>query len=340
MAKRSFGRILKFASKEINSTEWIKRIAFSYNVVIFPALVGIWTSQYSDIAKVSKFLFYAVMGVMTLVALFLGIAQWIGSAGAAALFFDAEKIMRKSEKRKNLLRLAKNDLEYFSIFQEFSISWPNLISTWISRGCYGNDDVKEICGQIIGPIVSTRQELFGFSVVEHHNFAVYLYDKEASKLSQVWRDKHENHLSKAIQGRDWRPGQGHVGKAFADRSTKITKDAWDPGVRALMESADDLRQSYDNNAYRSYASIPIGPLGSSSEPFGVLVATSNFPERFNKGNALVLRLAAAVLANILCLVQNQGGNAPGEAQHIEKTDVDHEPNPSEQAQEAEDDGTT
>jgi GAF domain-containing protein len=68
-------------------------------------------------------------------------------------------------------------------------------------------------------------------------------------------------------------------------------------------SPNAKRYDYDKETYRSFASIPIGPIDENSQPFGVLVATSDQINRFYKGNCLILTHVADTLANVIHLIE-------------------------------------
>jgi hypothetical protein len=53
----------------------------------------------------------------------------------------------------------------------------------------------------------------------------------------------------------------------------------------------------------SFASIPIGPVGESDEPIGVLVATSDRAGRFTSENSRILAHAALAIANAVSVAE-------------------------------------
>jgi GAF domain-containing protein len=103
------------------------------------------------------------------------------------------------------------------------------------------------------------------------------------------------------RARTWKQGQGHVGKAFSDGTAKITGDALDPNVASLMSPPSTLARGYDRQAYRSFASIPIVLENDLETVYGVLVATSDEVNRFNKFNCLILQHLADTLASVIVL---------------------------------------
>ncbi len=82
---------------------------------------------------------------------------------------------------------------------------------------------------------------------------------------------------------------------------KITGDATEPNIAALLSPKAAKVFDYDDSLYVSFASIPLDVFGEGDRPLGVLVATSDRKNRFNRGNALILLHAADVLADLLIL---------------------------------------
>ena len=72
-------------------------------------------------------------------------------------------------------------------------------------------------------------------------------------------------------------------------------------LAALMSPPTSLIREYDRQVYRSFASIPIVLENEPEEPLGVLVATSNQVNRFNKFNCLILKHLADTLAGVIVL---------------------------------------
>ncbi len=72
--------------------------------------------------------------------------------------------------------------------------------------------------------------------------------------------------------------------------------------------SDVPANDYDETAYRSYASIPIlldETDGATDEPIGVVLATSDRKDRFNKANCQILKQLAKVLFNILSFLEKE-----------------------------------
>ena len=83
----------------------------------------------------------------------------------------------------------------------------------------------------------------------------------------------------------------------------ITGDASHPEVSPLSAVPQAKERRSDLDLYRSYASIPIGPLlEGETTPYGVLVATSDRVGRFDKENTLALVHMADLIASNIALL--------------------------------------
>jgi GAF domain len=119
--------------------------------------------------------------------------------------------------------------------------------------------------------------------------------------------------AKAILPKVWdesgAAGRGHVGFAFANNRPIITEDSRNPDVKNLVSASEDHSRDYDESVYISFASIPIGPVKDQQEPLGVLVATSDRPQRFSSENSRIIAHAALALANALTVMAPSTGES-------------------------------
>tara|TARA_R110002095_G_scaffold60369_1_gene51436 strand:- start:37 stop:768 length:732 start_codon:yes stop_codon:yes gene_type:complete len=174
--------------------------------------------------------------------------------------------------------------------------------SYIEQGISNKDGLGEMLSDVLAPLYLTGGQLLGFLGTESWSLSVYLYSKTQDKLVPIWREKSRNHPSQG-KSRSWGRGEGHVGKAFVDRETIFTADASDGEVAKLVEAKGDNKRSYDQIAYRSFASIPFGVFGSQTQglPIGVVVGTSNEPNRFNLESTELAQHFAETLGVILSL---------------------------------------
>jgi hypothetical protein len=179
-------------------------------------------------------------------------------------------------------------------------------------------------------IVERKYSLFEIKD-EYWNLAIYEYIASKDQLECVAclrsRQSEANRPHRA-----WRIGEGHVGRTFEraksatleQGSELICSDATNPDVAAWM-SAGPKSHSTDAERYVSLAAFPVAlELGL---PLGVLILTSDQPERFNLQNdgdeasinvrlqnAEPLREIAAMIAQIMFIMQSQESGR-GEASH-------------------------
>lgn len=156
-----------------------------------------------------------------------------------------------------------------------------------------NQYLDEILGEILAPFYLQGDAVFGFQISEQWSIGVYLYDEDHQILRSVWRTKSNSHPSLG-RGRDWRPGEGHVGKAFLDRRPILTGNANDEAVAQLCRARTSKMADYDQSTYISFASVPIGaPQDDDDTPYGVLVVTSDREGRFVEEATTELLMHAA-----------------------------------------------
>ncbi|MBO6724619.1 MAG: GAF domain-containing protein [Rhizobiaceae bacterium] len=152
---------------------------------------------------------------------------------------------------------------------------------------------SEIMDELLSPFYLQGDSIFGFVPSEKWSIGIYLYSKPKKLLKPVWRQKSNNHPSQGM-GREWRSGEGHVGKAFLDRRPILTGNANDDAVAQLCRARSSKQLDYDSKTYISFASVPIGLADDDNvDPFGVLVATSDREDRLSEESTTELLMHAA-----------------------------------------------
>ncbi|UES46520.1 GAF domain-containing protein [Roseibium aggregatum] len=152
---------------------------------------------------------------------------------------------------------------------------------------------SEILDEILSLFYLQGDAVFGFAMSEKWSIGVYIFDKQNNVLKAVWRQKSNSHPSRGF-GRDWIPGEGHVGKAFLDRRPILTGNANDDAVSQLCRSRGSKQLEYDNSTYVSFASVPIAvSQNDDDDPFGVLVVSSNLEDRLSEESITELLMHAA-----------------------------------------------
>ena len=213
---------------------------------------------------------------------------------------DDSKINELKEE-VNVLQSVALDLNYKNmasfIFRAMSLEYINEIRTnGFEEGYF-----SEILDEILSLFYLQGDAVFGFTMSEKWSVGVYIFDKENYVLKSVWRQKSNSHPSTG-SGRDWTPGEGHVGKAFLDRRPILTGNANDEAVSQLCRSRGSKQLDYDDSTYVSFASVPISvSRNDDDDPFGVLVVTSNREDRLSEESTELLMHAAQTIAVILAL---------------------------------------
>jgi hypothetical protein len=191
--------------------------------------------------------------------------------------------------------------ELYSLIEKYGASCASALLSYAGQSLDSDEQLQRVVDNILDPLVTNGEDIFGFGPSEKWNFVVYIFDPSCDMLVAVWRRKGETHPSEGL-GRGWRRGQGHVGFAFANSRAVITEDSRNPDVKNLVSATEGHKRDYDEGVYVSFASIPIGPVGDQQEPLGVLVATSDRSGRFSSENSRIFAHAALALANALTVL--------------------------------------
>ncbi|MAM75754.1 hypothetical protein [uncultured Tistrella sp.] len=312
-------RITAVARRAAHADDRLRRGMTLHLVILFPTLIALITAFTDDwpAAAVAAAVMLSVAS-----ALVAGFIVHTASQGTARVYFDALDLKQIADSRSlahteemiratTAIRRKDDDLHHANTFLEIlsfqskaDLLWMNMV---LHHGCqvHPAPTLLEITDEAMKFVVAQRAVLFGMkSSIELFDFAVYLHDPDSGQLHNVWRFKHDQHPGGKV-GRSWAIGQGHVGKAFADRCSKVTGDTSRPEASALLATTPELTRSYDIATYRAFASFPIGPATAGDAPIGVLTASSNVVDRFDYGNTEVLRHAALALASLIILTQYQ-----------------------------------
>lgn len=180
----------------------------------------------------------------------------------------------------------------------------------------GNNSKEYLCemiDEIMSPFYMAGDSIFGFEISEKWSIGVYIYDNTDGVLKSAWRKTSGTHPSKGRVGRDWIPGEGHVGKAFLDRRPILTGNANEDSVAQLCRARASKWQDHDNDTYVSFTSVPISITDDDDiDPYGVLVVTSDIEGRLaDEAVTELLMHVAQTLAlileitgvNTICLVR-------------------------------------
>ncbi|WP_145975073.1 GAF domain-containing protein [Cereibacter sphaeroides] len=163
---------------------------------------------------------------------------------------------------------------------------------------------------ILEAIAERKTRLFGVED-DYLNISIYEWAPARSELVCIacYRSRPSD-ISK--QHRSWRPGEGHVGKAFELQRELICSDATQPDVAAWVAASPAKTKEADRTKYVSLAAFPIGL--NAGQPLGVLIMTSDVAGRFRNGGSdgagahhgvAALADVASQLAQIMFVIQSR-----------------------------------
>lgn len=135
---------------------------------------------------------------------------------------------------------------------------------------------RRLYGAAVEFIAEYKSRLFGIED-DYLNISLYSHDAEADELSCVACYRSTPSDAKGPH-RSWKPGEGHVGKAFELQNELVCSDARVPDVAAWIAAPPDKLKEDDSEKYVSLAAVPISV--ASDKPLGVVIMTSSEPCRF------------------------------------------------------------
>ncbi len=227
-------------------------------------------------------------------------------------------LLQKKEDEEEIARLSEVIEDITQVTNDLSVK---NISSFVLRGMavdyikqirekgLSGDFLEEMLSDILTPLYMEADFIFGFGISEKWSIGVYIFDHADNVLRPVWRRKSQTHPSTGL-GRNWLPGEGHVGKAFLDRRPILTGNANDETVAQLCKARASKQASYDDTAYISFASVPIfiPDDDDNKNPFGVLVVTSGVEDRLSEESTTELLMHFAhTLAVIFELIEQDIG---------------------------------
>lgn len=286
---------------ESQKTEWDRLVTHAVVLVVFPSIIGVLGAFTSDIHKAHGPLIWAIW----IVLIIFFVAFWMryvpATSSVLALLRENEDLAEELRDKQRTIAGLETSITLLTYQSALSLSTRGMVAEYVKRGLSTTAELAEALSSLLAPLYLEGEGIFGFGGSERWNFAVYLYSKERDLLVPVWREKARTHPSVG-PGRSWGRGQGHVGKAFVDRASIITPDSLHPEVEPLSSAPRGMEADYDREVYRSFAALPIGPLGDDVElPYGVLVGTSDRSGRFDRENVALLAHAAGAVASLVAL---------------------------------------
>ncbi|SDD65190.1 GAF domain-containing protein [Rhodospira trueperi] len=301
------------ARTEVGALAWLRRFSYVLATFVAPGALTVWVGI-AAFPSFETLTWYFWGGLAALVSVWLvfGALSMPSRFLASELYFDlvdtGEKLKREEQRNEAL----ENAVVYLSTTTQAALGWFDMIAL-VARSPGLSE--QEIVDDIVQPVAMNGAAFFGFQPDEHWTISVYRFDRADRTLRPVSRLKDQWNPAGDRAPRDWPPGVGHIGQAFSTGRPIITGNATAPDIAVFVAAPENLKRNGDDRHYVSFASIPIGPIDEGTEPWGVLVATSNIPDRFDEGNALILDQAAAALASametrhILTTRSSEGGSA-------------------------------
>lgn len=136
---------------------------------------------------------------------------------------------------------------------------------------------------------------FDFEVTEQWSVSVYRAEADASgeRFLTCAVSRRSERLQARKRGRNWPFGVGVAGIAAARGTELILPDLSDKALGNFDELPANLAKATDASRYRSVAAVPVV---TAEEVWGVVVATSDRPSRFDLADARGVRSAEGVRA--------------------------------------------
>lgn len=267
--------------------------------VALPVAIGSWALLKENFSAQIE-IFWIVLAVLALAQVILGAVVFNVPLLATEVYHIYE------EEKGNHIKLQQHvDELYFDLEdKDHSINVLYIVNLYseasleiVRQTLHQKEDVRndytETVTKVMEFVIGEKETFFTIEDDnELWNFSVYLQDGEDGLLKPVWRKRSPKHPSQGM-GREFDQGQGHVGKAFADEQVKITADSSEQ--ESMLSLPEHLRQEYDGETYISYVSVPIMSPRDQRKPYGVIVATSDIPNRFEESNSVILQNTASIL---------------------------------------------
>jgi hypothetical protein len=296
----SFARIENAARSDAGRVEWQLIFAQAAQTIVLPALIASVVWYRETILKLGDLYFFVLLAVFVVLQFFLFFFSLRAKQSVQDLYFDAKDLKTRADGLESDAATILKRAELYSFIERYGASNSSALFPYRGQPLDSNE-LQRIVGNVLDPLWTNGEGIFGFGPTERWNFVVYIFDPYRNALVSIWRQKSQTHPSEGL-GREWRHGQGHVGFAFANSRPIITEDSRNPDVRNLVTAPEGHARDYDESVYVSFASIPIGPVGDQDQPLGVMVATSDRPGRFSSENSRIIEHASLALCNALTLV--------------------------------------
>lgn len=302
-------------------SEWMSRVAKSVNVIRFFALVV--GSLLTVIGQYYKGSSNAAFAAHADTAFWVGLATLL-LTNLLLVFVDSQAIgvlksLHKAEEQLEAQALELEQLDWdnksLSAWLTLSKLLAELIDQAIEAEEVDESSAERLYQAAVEFIADYKARLFGFED-DYANISIYELNSSSGELECVacYRSRPSD-----AEGphRAWRPGEGHIGKAFELQRELVCADARMPDVACWIAAPPGKDREDDGEKYVSLAAVPISI--RSDNPIGVIIMTSSEPRRFVNGNetsddyyvehgkyaVASLQDIAAQIAQLMCILKSK-----------------------------------
>lgn len=160
--------------------------------------------------------------------------------------------------------------------------------------------------KLLDMVARQIHELLAFNGGEHWTLSVFqaFPSSEAGNVLKHIAGQRADRNDEVKEHRSWGPGEGAVGHCFQLERELIIKDTQDREAASLFHIPAHLMHPDDAQKYVSFAAVPI-KVHSFAKPWGVLIASSDRPNRFltdGSGNGDIQTEPLRMLAGMIALL--------------------------------------
>jgi GAF domain len=246
----------------------------------------------------------AQIGLLVLVAVAGGVVVWTDRS-ATTVVHDAQNALNQRDAARGELAEAEavideleSALAQSSRVEDIVEAMRAVVDVAICESAISAEKLNEWFVDLLDFLVTDKLTLFGIGD-EQWNFSIYVLDGGTGEL-RCAATRRPTKKEEEAPHRSWAAGEGHVGKAFQGRRPLVCADCTDPNVRGFFDAPAAKLMDYDADRYRSLAALPIQ--SDEEVPYGVLVATSEVPGRFEPEDDETLRPLLSLARTLATLI--------------------------------------
>lgn len=279
---------LREAAQNIAKKHGNLRTTIQVVATVATLLAGLFQVFFADSTGELKAATNMAQGLLLVFAFVCGVSLLFTDASNAKLLVEADKALEYADEVTELADEFVDDLEESTsqlvraqIVYDTTTAFANAVDQALI-GPLDEDQRIKLLYTLLEVLIRNKNELFGMGD-EQWNFAVYEWD-DAKQLLVCRACRRMSKADEEAHHRDWAKGQGQVGKTFHDRRRFICPDGHDPKLDQYFTAPNGQTRASDKDKYRSIAAFPV-MLTPNSEPTGVVIASSDQPNRFDFSNA-------------------------------------------------------